>query len=89
MSISDNADLVKRQHAELGLTFSVLSAGGLRGSFGVTSTPKIIVLDGSNIIRGEYLGWAWGGETAREIEEELRHWLPTGLALPPVPQPVH
>ena len=64
MSISDNADLVKRQHAELGLTFPVLSAGGLRGSFGVASTPKVVLLDGGNIIRGEYLGWAWGGETA-------------------------
>jgi peroxiredoxin len=87
MSISDNADLVKRQHAELGLTIPLLSAGGLRGSFGVSSTPKIILLDGGNIIRGEYLGWAWGDETAREIEEELRHWLPLGVALPPVPQP--
>ncbi|MGH7174472.1 MAG: peroxiredoxin family protein [Gemmataceae bacterium] len=83
MSISDNADLVKRQHAELGLTFPLLSAGGLRGSFGVASTPKIVLLDGSNIIRGEYLGWAWGGETAREVEEELKRWLPIGASPAP------
>jgi hypothetical protein len=45
------------------------------------------LLDGSNIIRGEYLGWAAGGETAREVEEELRRWLPLGVSLPPAPQP--
>ncbi len=85
MSISDNADLARRQHAELKLTFPVLSGGGLRGSFGVTSTPKIILLDGYNIIRGEYLGW--GVETPREVEGELKRWLPTGVSLPPAPQP--
>lgn len=87
MSISDNAEQIKKQHAELGLTIPLLSAGGLRGSFGVASTPKIILLDGSNIIRGEYLGWAWGGETARELEQELKHWLPLGVPVPSVPQP--
>jgi peroxiredoxin len=87
MSISDKADLVRRQQAELGLTFPLLSGGGLRGSFGVADTPKIILLDGNNVIRGEYLGWANGGETAREVEEELRRWLPLGVSLPPVPRP--
>jgi peroxiredoxin len=76
MSISDNADQVRRQQAELGLMFPLLSASGLRGSFGVASTPKIIVLDSNNIIRSEHLGWAGSGETAREVEEELRRWLP-------------
>ncbi|HZV07992.1 MAG TPA: redoxin domain-containing protein [Gemmataceae bacterium] len=87
MSISDKADLVRRQQAELGLTFPLLSAGGVRGSFGVASTPKIVLLDGNNIIRGEYLGWAWGGETAREVEQELKRWLPVGVSLPAAPQP--
>jgi peroxiredoxin len=87
MSISDKADLVRQQQKEWGLTFPLLSASGLRGSFGVAHTPKIILLDGSNIIRGEYLGWAAGGETAREVEEELRRWLPLGVSLPPAPQP--
>ncbi len=87
MSVSDKADLVRRQQAQLGLTYPLLSAGGVRGSYGVASTPKIILLDGNNIIRGEYLGWAGGGETAREVEEELRRWLPLGVSLPPVPQP--
>lgn len=86
MSISDKADLVRRQQAQLGLSFPLLSAGGLRGSFGVASTPKIVLLDGNNIIRSEHLGWAGGGETAHEVEEELRRWLPLGISLPPAPQ---
>lgn len=80
MSISDNVDLAKRHHAELGLTFPLLSASGLRRGFGVVSTPKIILLDSNNIIRGEYLGW--GTETARELETELKHWLPLGFSRP-------
>jgi peroxiredoxin len=87
MSISDKADRVRRQHAALRLTYPVLSAGGLRGSFGVASTPKIVLLDSNNVIRGEFLGWANAGETAREVEAELRRWLPQGDSLPPVPQP--
>ncbi len=87
MSISDKADLVRRQQAELRLTIPLFSAGGVRGSFGVASTPKIVLLDGGNIIRGEYLGWAWGGETAREVEEELKRWLPASISLPAMPQP--
>lgn len=87
MSVSDKADRVRRQHAELRLTIPLISAGGLRGSFGVASTPKIILLDSNNVIRGEYLGWANAGETAREVEAELRRWLPMGVSLPAAPQP--
>lgn len=86
MSISDKADQVRRQQTELGLTFPLLSAGGLRGSFGAASTPKIIVLDGNNIIRSEHLGWAGGSETASEVEAELRRWLPFGVSSPPAPR---
>lgn len=86
MSISDKADQVRRQQAQLGLTIPLLSAGGLRSSFGVASTPKIVLLDGNNVIRSEHLGWAAGSETAREVEEELKRWLPVGISLPPMPQ---
>jgi peroxiredoxin len=89
LSISDNEELIHRQKTEWGLTIPLLSGGGLRTSFGVASTPKIVVLDSSNVIRGEYLGWAGGGETAREVEDELKHWLPLGPTLPPAPQPAH
>ncbi|HEY7310503.1 MAG TPA: redoxin domain-containing protein [Gemmataceae bacterium] len=85
MSVSDGAEAVRRQHDELGLTFPILGGSGLRGSFGVESTPKIVLLDGSNIVRGEYLGW--GQETPSEVSEELKRWLPSGISVPPTPRP--
>jgi hypothetical protein len=84
MCVADSAEAVRRQRTELGLTFPLLSAGGLRGSFGVESTPKIVVLDGSNIVRGEYLGW--GQETPHEVAEELKRWLPAGISVPAPPR---
>jgi peroxiredoxin len=85
MSVSENVEVVRKQHAEMGLPFPVLSAGGLRGSFGVETTPKMILLDSANIVRGAYLGWA--RETPQEVLDELKRWLPTGVILPPTPQP--
>jgi peroxiredoxin len=85
MCVADDAETVRRQHSEMGLKFPILSAGGLRASFGVESTPKIVLLDGSNVVRGEYLGW--GQETPREVVEELKHWLPAGIAVPSAPAP--
>jgi peroxiredoxin len=83
MSVSDDTAQVRRQHSELKLTFPVLSGGGLRVSFGAENTPKFVLLDAANIVRGEYTGW--GQETAGEIQEELKHWLPPGLVLPASP----
>jgi peroxiredoxin len=85
MCVSDDAEMARRQHTEMGLPFPILSAGGLRGSFGVETTPKIILLDNLNIVRGAYLGW--GHETPREVQEELKRWLPAGVSLPPAPRP--
>jgi hypothetical protein len=84
MAVSDKVDQVRKLHTELGLGFPVLSAGGLCGSFGVETTPKIVLLDSANIVRGGYLGW--GHETPQEVRQELQRWLPTGVILPPAPQ---
>jgi peroxiredoxin len=73
LCVSDDAELARRQRDELGLTIPLLSGSGLRTSFGVESTPKIILLDSANIIRGTYLGW--GQDTSREVREELQRWL--------------
>jgi peroxiredoxin len=73
MSVSEDAALVRRQRADLGLTFPVLNGSGLRISYAVETTPKIVLIDASGIIRGAYLGW--GRETPGEVMEELRRWL--------------
>jgi peroxiredoxin len=73
MSVSEDAAVVRRQRAELSLTFPILNGSGLRISYAVETTPKIVLLDASGVVRGAYLGW--GRETAGEVMEELRRWL--------------
>jgi peroxiredoxin len=72
MSVSDDAAVVRKQHAELRLTFPVLGGGGLRHSYAIEDTPKFVLLDGAGVVRGAYLGW--GRETAGEVLAELERW---------------
>jgi peroxiredoxin len=74
LSILDDAQPALRQRAALGVTLPILSGNGLRISYDVETTPKMILLDGQGILRGSYLGW--GRETPAEIAEELKNWLP-------------
>jgi peroxiredoxin len=73
LSVSDDAALVRRQRTALGLTFPVLSGSGLRVSYAVETTPKLVVLDAAGVVRGAYLGW--GRDTSQEVQEEVRRWL--------------
>jgi peroxiredoxin len=73
MAVSDNVEAVRKQHAELHLKFPVLSGKGFRTTYGVDTTPRLIVLDGNGIVRGTYTGW--GSETAQEVAGELERWL--------------
>jgi peroxiredoxin len=75
---------VKSQSAEWRLPFPVLDGAGLRISYGVETTPKFVLLDGNNIVRGAWLGW--GRETPAEVVEELKRWLAVSNQLPPTPQ---
>ncbi|MGL4553328.1 MAG: TlpA family protein disulfide reductase, partial [Gemmataceae bacterium] len=73
MSASDDASAVLKQRAALGATFPVLHGSGLRRSYGVEATPKMIVLDADGVVRGAYLGW--GTETGAVVLGELRRWM--------------
>jgi peroxiredoxin len=73
MSVSEDAATVRRQRAELNLTFPVLNGSGLRISYAVETTPKIVLIDAAGVVRGTYIGW--GRETPGEVMEELRRWL--------------
>jgi peroxiredoxin len=75
LAMSDDAELVRKQCTELNVTVPTLSGTGLRISYGVETTPKIMVLDSAGVVRGAYVGW--GRETADEVQEELRRWLQT------------
>ncbi len=74
LSVSDDASQVLKQRDALRLHFPIYSGGGMRISYGVESTPKLVVIDAAGIIRGMYHGW--GSETALEVSAELRRWLP-------------
>src|SRR5262249_33173366 len=57
LSISDDTSAAVRQRDALQLPLPIYSGGGLRISYGVETTPKLILIDGSGIVRGQYLGW--------------------------------
>jgi peroxiredoxin len=70
MSVSEDVEAVKQQHADLQLTFPIVAGRGFHVSYGVEATPRIVVLDAQGIVRGTYTGW--GSETAAEVNEVLK-----------------
>jgi peroxiredoxin len=69
LSVSDDSGLVQQQRTALGLTFPILNGSGLRVSYAVETTPKLVLLGSAGMVRGAYLGW--GQDTLQEIQEEL------------------
>ena len=53
---------------------TLLSGTGLRIAYNVEATPKLVLLDGDQIVRGQWTGW--GPQTAGEVLDELKRWLP-------------
>ncbi len=85
LSVSGDAEQVRRQRKELGITFPILDGAGLRISYDVQTTPKFVLLDAANVVRGSWLGW--GHETPTEVREELKRWMAPAMHLPPAPAP--
>lgn len=74
MSVSDDAPSVLKQRDAMKLTFPILHGSGMRTSYGIDSTPRIVLIDRDGVVRGTYSGW--GRETAAEVLDEVRRWLP-------------
>jgi peroxiredoxin len=74
LSVSDDSTAILKQQAELKVTFPILFGGGLRASYGVDSTPRLVVVDATGVVRAAYTGW--GRETADEVLTEVKRWLP-------------
>jgi hypothetical protein len=72
-ALSEDVERIQKQHADLRLSMPVLSGKGLRQSYAVDATPKLIVLDAQEVVRGNYVGW--GPETSRVVTEEVKRWL--------------
>ncbi len=74
LSTSDDTMAVIKQRNSLKLGFPILNGGGMRISYDVETTPKMVLIDANGVVRGAYLGW--GRETSEEVMTELRRWLP-------------
>jgi len=72
LSVSDDVRTVQRQRVQTGVDFPLLHGNGLRISYAVETTPKIVLVDATGIVRGSYVGW--GRETASEVLADLRRW---------------
>jgi peroxiredoxin len=73
MAVTNDADVAKKQHKELKLTFPILDGNGLRLSFGAGQTPRFVVVDGDGMVRLAETGW--GFQTPHEIEDVLQRCL--------------
>ena len=69
-AVSDDSERIRQQHMELKLSFPVLSGKGLRQTYAVDVTPKMIIIDAGGIVRGIYDGW--GPETPLAVGADLR-----------------
>lgn len=73
LAMSDDAERVRQQHDALKVTFPILNGSGLRQSYAVETTPKVIVLDERGTVCCSQLGW--GEETPATVLAELRRCL--------------
>jgi peroxiredoxin len=71
--MSDDAEVVEKQRTYLHLTILLLQGSGLRQSYAVIETPKVIILDAKGIVRGSYVGW--GSETGPAVLADLKRIL--------------
>ena len=70
MAVTQDADLVRKQHKEMRLTFPILDGNAMRLSLGAIETPRFVLIDGEGTILFTQTGW--GIPTPYEIEEKLR-----------------
>jgi len=74
LAMSDDATFVQKQHQVWKMPFPVFDGRGLRRSFNVEATPRLVVLDSNAVVRAAYTGW--GDDFPDEIVKELKNWLP-------------
>lgn len=74
MAVSDDADMIRKQHEDMGLSFPILDGRAMHQTFGVDGTPRVILLDGDGLVRCSVTGW--GLHTPAEITEEVKNCLP-------------
>lgn len=69
-AVIEDPTTVRRQQAELQLTFPLLAGSGLRTRYGIEATPQFVVLDAAGLIQASITGW--GPETPAALSAALR-----------------
>jgi peroxiredoxin len=70
LTVNGKREAILAQRERLRLSLPLLDGSGLLVSYGVESTPRIVVLDASGTVRAAVLGW--GAETPGEVEGAVR-----------------
>jgi peroxiredoxin len=73
LAVTDDGERVRQQADLLHCTLPLLNGSGLTRTFGVETTPKLVLLEGNGVVRASYLGW--GPEIPDEIVGELNRLL--------------
>ncbi|OAI45405.1 hypothetical protein AYO44_12940 [Planctomycetaceae bacterium SCGC AG-212-F19] len=74
MAVSDDTERILKQKDDMKLAFPILAGTGLRVSYGVDATPKMVLIDANGIVRGGYIGW--GLETPCSVRDDLQRCYP-------------
>ncbi len=70
MAVAPNGDAVRKQHQDLRLTFPIHDGNGMRLTFGVEQTPRIVVIDSDGLVSFTQTGW--GIPTPFELDDVLQ-----------------
>ncbi|MCI0378613.1 MAG: peroxiredoxin family protein [Gemmataceae bacterium] len=74
LALGADPDFVRKQHADMKLPFPVHDGHGLKLTFGVDATPRLLVIDGDGFLRQAITGW--GFHVPGEILDDLKRCLP-------------
>ena len=72
LAVSEDTEAVLKQYADLKLQFPLAAGKGLRQTYAVEATPKLVVLDADGVVRGAYVGW--GREIPVAVADDLKRW---------------
>jgi peroxiredoxin len=73
LAVTNDVELVQKQHKEMKLPFPILDGNSMHEMFGVDALPRLVVVDGEGVVRWTATGW--GLHTPAEIEEQLQRWM--------------
>ena len=80
LAVTDDGEGALKQYTDLKLNFLLLSGKGLKQTYAVEATPKLVVLDPAGVVRGALVGW--GREIPHVIVDEIKRWQRVPLPVP-------